>query len=86
MSDAEKIISNFIHDDTEKAAEIIEKYPRQIPIKVIAEWWGCAEDSVRRALEQSSVFGLGFRQAGKCSRAFVVPTGAFMRWYLRITI
>ena len=81
---AEQKIRDFIREDTEKAAEIIEKYPRQIPISVIAEWWGCKEDSVRRALEEHSTFGLGFRQAGKLNRGFVVPTGAFMRWYLRI--
>lgn len=83
MSAKDKI-DVFIKSDTEKVAEIIEKYPRQIPVQVIAEWWGCDDDSVRRALEQSSVFGIGFRQAGKTNRAFVIPTGAFMRWYLRI--
>lgn len=81
---AEETIKDFIKSDTEKMAEIIKQYPRQIPIHVISEWWGCDDDSVRRALEQSSVFGIGFRQAGKLNRGFVVPTGAFARWYLRI--
>ena len=82
---AQDKINDFLSSDTEKVAEIIEKYPKQIPVQVVAEWWGCSDDSVRRALEQSSVFGFGFRQAGKVNRAFVIPTGAFIRWYLRIT-
>lgn len=85
MSAQEKI-DVFMRSDTEKVAEIIEKYPKQIPVHAISEWWGCDDDSVRRALEQSSVFGIGFRQAGKMNRAFVIPTGAFMRWYLRIMV
>lgn len=83
MSAQEKI-DIYMKSDTEKVAEIIEKYPKQIPVHTIAEWWGCDDDSVRCALEQSSVFGIGFRQAGKVNRAFVIPTGAFVRWYLRI--
>lgn len=83
---AEEKIEDFIKSDTEKLAEILGKHPRQIPIQVLSDWWGCDDDSVRRALEQSSVFGLGFRQAGKLNRGFVVPTGAFLRWYLRIEV
>ncbi len=35
---AEETIKTFIQSDTEKMAEIIEKYPRQIPVHVIADW------------------------------------------------
>ena len=85
MSAKEKIKA-FIQSDEEKIAEILDKYPRQIPVHVISDWWGCDDDSVRRALEQSSVFGIGFRQAGKANRGFVIPTGAFLRWYMRIEV
>lgn len=83
---SEEKVKAFIESDTEKVAEILDKYPRQVPVPVIAEWWGCDEDSVRRALEEHSVFGLGFRQAGKLNRGFVVPTGKFVRWYLGLPI
>lgn len=74
----EEKIKDFIKSDTEKLAEILDKHPRQIPVHVLSDWWGCDDDSMRRALEQSSVFGLGFRQAGKLNRGFVVPTGKFL--------
>ena len=82
---AEEKIQSFLEQDNEKISEIIEKYPRQIPVAVVADLFGCHADSVRRALEQSSVFGLGFRQSGKLNRAFVIPTGVFVRWYLGVS-
>lgn len=81
---AQDKINAFMKSDTEKVAEIIEKYPKQIPVKVVAELLGCNADSVRRALEQYSLFGFGLKQAGAVNRAFVIPTGVFIRWYLKI--
>ena len=75
-------LRDFMQNDTNKVTELINQYPYQIPVQAIAEWWKCDADSIRRALEQSSVFGIGFRQAGKLNRAFVIPTGKFVRWYL----
>ena len=79
MSDA---IKDFLQRDTEKLEEIIAKYPQQIPVPVVADWWGCKEDSIRRALEEHGVLGVGYRQAGALNRGFVIPTGHFIRWYL----
>lgn len=81
---AEQKIQDFIRQDTEKMAEILEKYPRQIPIHAIAEWWECKDETIRQALENDSTFGLCYRRAGGLNRVFVVPTGAFTRWYMRI--
>ena len=78
----EVTLRDFMQNDTKKVTELINQYPYQIPVQAIAEWWQCDADSIRRALEQSSVFGIGFRQAGKLNRAFVIPTGKFVRWYL----
>lgn len=78
----EVTLRDFMQNDTKKVTELINQYPYQIPVQAIAEWWKCDADSIRRALEQSSVFGIGFRQAGKLNRAFVIPTGKFVRWYL----
>ena len=78
----EVTLRDFMQNDTKKVTELINQYPYQIPVQAISEWWKCDADSIRRALEQSSVFGIGFRQAGKLNRAFVIPTGKFVRWYL----
>ena len=75
-------INDFLQRDTEKLEEIIAKHPKQIPVQVIAEWWGCTQDAVRASLEQSGLLGIGYRQPGKLNRGFVVPTGHFVRWYL----
>ena len=74
----EVTLRDFMQNDTKKVTELINQYPYQIPVQAIAEWWKCDADSIRRALEQSSVFGIGFRQAGKLNRAFVIPTGKFV--------
>lgn len=81
---AEEKIRDFIRKDSEKMAAIIEKYPKQIPISVIADLWGCKEESIRRAVEEHGMFGIEFRQPGKLNRGFVIPTAAFTRWYMGI--
>ena len=80
----EQKIQDFIRQDTEKIAEILEKYPRHIPIHVIAEWWGCNDETLRRAMERNSTFGLCYRRDGGANRVFIIPTGAFTRWYMGI--
>ena len=45
-------IRDYISKDTDKLAEIIDEHPFQIPVKVLAEWWHCSEDSVRNAVMQ----------------------------------
>lgn len=77
-----KAILAFLHSDDEWLAEIIGKYPRQIPIKPIAEHFGCAEESVRSAIEcNGAVFGLCWRKAGAANKAYLIPTAVFVRWY-----
>lgn len=53
-------LRDFMQNDTNKVTELINQYPYQIPVQAIAEWWKCDADSIRRALEQSSVLELGF--------------------------
>lgn len=79
---ADEKIAEFLVSDTEKLAEIIKDYPFQIPIKVIAEWWHCSQDSVRNALTQHGFLGIAQKQPGKLNAGFVVPTGHFVRWYV----
>jgi hypothetical protein len=81
MSAQEKI-NDFLQADTEKLAEIIEKYPMQIPVPVIAELFGCHQDTLRNALQEQGLLGIAERKAGKLNRGFVVPTAHFVRWYM----
>ena len=76
------VIQDFLDKDTEKLAEIVKRYPRQIPIPVISEWWGCDEDTLRTSLQEQGLLGIAERKPGKLNRGFVVPTGHFVRWYM----
>ena len=77
-----QIIQEFLQRDTDKLAELIEKYPEQIPIPVLSQWWGCNADTLREALVSQGLLGIAERKSGKLNRGFVVPTGQFVRWYM----
>lgn len=77
-------LSNFLTAEREWLNNIIEQYPRQIPIAPIAEHWGCAEASVRAAIEQDAAFGVYWRKTGKANHAYLVPTGLFIQWYCKV--
>ena len=74
-------IQEFMKKDTEKLADLIQKYPEQIPVPVLADFFGCGEDTLRSALENGCL-GIAERKPGKLNRGFVVPTGHFVRWYM----
>lgn len=80
----EEKINEFIASDKIWIGELIEKYPQQIPIAPIAQHWGCAPDTVRAMIEQSPTFGLYWRKAGKTNKAYLIPTGLFVRWYCKV--
>lgn len=75
-------IAEFIKQDTEKLEEIIEKYPRQVPVSVVSDFVGADVESVRQAIESNQI-GLSWRKAGKLNRGFCIPTGLFVRWYTK---
>lgn len=77
-----EVIKEYLNNDTEKLSEIIQKHPQQIPVPVIAEWWGCNVDTLRTALQEQGLLGIAERKPGKLNRGFVVPTGHFVRWYM----
>lgn len=79
---ANAIIQDFINHDTEWIAGIIEKYPEQIPIPVLADKFGCNQDTIRENLESKGLLGISERKPGKLNRGFVVPTAHFVRWYM----
>ena len=35
------VIKDFLQQDTKMLEKIIQEYPKQIPVKIIAEWWVC---------------------------------------------
>ena len=74
-------IKDYLEKDSNKLADIIEEYPFQIPVKVIAEWWHCSGDSIRNALIQHGLLGIAQKQPGKVNAGFVIPTGHFVRWW-----
>lgn len=78
---AEERLKEYLRKDTEKLAEIVEEHPFQIPVKAIAEWWHCSEDSVRNAIIQHGYLGIAQKRPGKVNAGFVIPTGHFVRWY-----
>ena len=79
---AQTVIQEFIDQDTEWLAEMVEKYPRQIPIPILAEKFGCDENTIRENLESKGLLGISERKPGKVNRGFVVPTAHFVRWYM----
>ena len=75
-------IAEFIKAGNAKLEELIEKYPRQLPVPVVAELLGSSENNIRQAVEDSEI-GLSWRKAGKLKRGFCIPTGLFIRWYTK---
>lgn len=75
---------------TEKILElnqIVEKYPNNIPIPVIADFFGCDFRSVRAYLECAQYsFGMAWQKAGKANRGFLIPTAKFYMWYRNIAL
>ncbi|MBE6826361.1 MAG: hypothetical protein IJN11_10315 [Oscillospiraceae bacterium] len=79
---AQEKIAAFLAADDEKLAEIIDKHPMQIPVPVLADLFGCHQDTLRTALQEQGLLGIAERKAGKLNRGFVVPTAHFVRWYM----
>lgn len=78
----EQKIAKFLEEDTAKLADIIEQYPLQIPVPVLAELFGCHQNTLRNALQEQGLLGIAERMPGKLNRGFVVPTAHFVRWYM----
>ena len=79
-------ISDFIKSDNSKIEEIIEKYPRQIPVSVIAELVGMDANSLRCAISKGNepLFGFCWQKTGKVNQGFAIPTAPFVRRWLNM--
>lgn len=77
MTDMQK---NLLEQDDAKVDALIMAYPERVPVKAIAEFLGCAPDTVRAWIQRGGI-GLFEQKIGKQNRVFIVPTAQFVRWY-----
>lgn len=77
-------VAKRLQADEQWLDELVEKYPSNIPVKVLSDYIGCTPQSLRAAIMQSQVFGLYYRQPGNKNYNFVVPTCVFLRWYCKV--
>ena len=73
-------IEEFLADDKAKVEEIINKYPKQIPVPVIAEFMGMDKNSLRAAIDGGAL-GISWCKSGKLAKGYCIPTGKFVYWW-----
>lgn len=83
--DPKRVIDDFVTAKCAEAMEIIKKYPKQVPIPVIAELVGSNQASVREAVENGAL-GMAWRKENAANKGYCVPTIKFVTWYLNIKI
>ena len=74
-------INDFLAEDNERIAQLIEECPHTIPVNRLAEFLQADGASIRAAIE-NDCFGLSWRKSGSTRHAYLIPTGQFVRWYL----
>ena len=79
-------IDEFLKADADKINEILEKYPRQIPVAVVAELVGMDLNSLRCAIAKGNehLFGFCWQKTGKTNQGFAIPTAPFVRRWLNM--
>ena len=73
-------IEEFLAADKAKVEEIINKYPKQIPVPVIAEFMGMDKNSLHAAINGGAL-GISRRKDGKLSKGYCIPTAKFVYWW-----
>lgn len=76
-------INDFLLNDNERLAVLIENNPVNVPVSSAAEFLGADVASVRAAIE-NNCFGASWRKIGSTRSAYFIPTGQFVRWYLNL--
>ncbi len=84
INGTEDELSRFLQEDREWLCSLIQQYPKKIPIRPIADHWGCATDSIRAAIEQDSAFGIHWRKNNAKNHSYLIPTGVFIQWYCKV--
>lgn len=80
-----EFVQNFIDEKYAEIMDIIKKYPKQIPIPVVADLIGSAQSSVREAVEGGAL-GIAWRKDNAANKGYCVPTVKFVTWYLNIKV
>lgn len=73
-------IEEFMEADRERMEELITKYPKQIPVPVVADFMGMDHNSLRAAIDGGSL-GISWRKDGKLNRGYCIPTAKFVYWW-----
>lgn len=76
-------INDFLSQDNDKLADLIENNPVNVPVSSAAEFLGADVASIRAAIE-NDCFGAAWRKAGSTRSAYYIPTAQFVRWYLNL--
>lgn len=76
-------IEEFIANDKAKIEEIINKYPRQIPVPIVAELLGTCQNSLRAAIDGGAL-GFSWRKDGALSKGYCIPTAKFVYWWFGV--
>lgn len=76
----------FIANEDKWLNDLVVRYPSQIPVKELADHWGCNPESVREMLMHAPVFGLHWKKVGAKNNSFLIPTYKFVGWYCNINI
>lgn len=80
-----EFVQNFIDEKYAEAMDVIKKYPKQVPIPVVAELVGSNQASVREAVENGAL-GMAWRKDNAANKGYCVPTIKFVTWYLNIKV
>lgn len=71
-----------IEENMAKLNELVEKYPLNLPLPVVAEFMATDADCLRAALDAGTCpFGYGWKRVGASVRAYKIPTTTFWFWY-----
>ena len=76
-------INDFLSQDNDRLADLIENNPVNVPVSSAAEFLGADVASIRAAIE-NDCFGASWRKIGSTRNAYFIPTGQFVRWYLNL--
>ena len=66
--------------------QIIEIYPKQIPVPVVADLMGMSPENLRISIMQgnTTLFSLSWQKTGKDNKGFAIATAPFIRRWLNL--
>lgn len=75
-----------IKDQLTALNALIEKHPKRLPLRAVADVLGMGDDALRAALMRKNVpFGFGYQLDDDGYRVLVIPTVTFYLWYTNTT-